>query len=248
MKITDVVHLVASGRNGAWITNAHDCHVYLLNGGDELALIDAGCGLAVEATLENIRNAGLDPQKVAFILITHGHADHSGAAAELKARTHARVAIGKPEAEFLRTANEDELGLTIARREGFYPADYKLKACAVDMEVRDGDVIPVGRLSIRAIHVPGHSRGATCYLVKGGDRTYLFSGDTVFLKGEILLLNCPGSSLEEYRKNIGKLANLGVDALMPGHGMFCLTHGQEHIEKCLTNFRSLLPPPNVYRS
>ncbi len=247
MKITEDVYLVASGRSGAWITSAYDSHVYLVDGGEGLALVDAGCGLAVRTTLDNIRKEGFDPRKIEMILLTHGHADHCGASGDIRRRTGARVAIGKAEAEYLRTANEDALGLTIARREGFYPADYRLKACKPDIEVRDGEKFSVGVLSIRAIHTPGHSAGATCYLVRGRERTYLFSGDAVFLKGEILLLNCPGSSLEEYRRSIGKLGKLGVDALMPGHGMFCLTHGQEHIEKCIAHFRSLLPPPNVLR-
>ena len=247
MRLTEDVYLVASGRNGAWISNAYDSHVYLLDCGDEYVLFDAGGGLGVEETLENIRADGLDPRKVMTILLTHGHADHCGAAAELKQRTRSRVGIGKAEAEFLRKANEDALGLTIARREGFYPANYRLKACPVDIEVFHGDVLPAGRCSIRAIHTPGHSAGSTCYLVKGARRTYLFCGDVMFAKGEILLLNCPGSSLEDYRAHIGRLADLGVDALMPGHGMFSLTHGQEHIAKCLANFRSLLPPPNSIR-
>lgn len=247
MKITDIVYLVASGRNGAWITSAYDCHVYLLNCGDELVLIDAGSGLAVDETLENIRREGFDPRRLRVILLTHGHADHCGAAAELKQRTRSQVAIGKPEAQFLRTANEDALGLTIARREGFYPSDYRLKPCTVDNELFDGEMLSIGHLNIQAIHTPGHSLGSICYLVRGGDRKYLFTGDAVFAKGEILLLNCPGSSLEDYRTNIGKLANLGVDALMPGHGMFVLTHGQEHIERCIANFKSLLPPPNAIR-
>ena len=247
MRITEDVYLVASGRNGAWITSAYDCHVYLLDCGGDLVLIDAGSGLGIEATLDSIRDAGLDPRRVTLILLTHGHADHCGAAAELRQRTRSRVAIGQAEAEFLRKANEDALGLTIARREGFYPANYRLSPCAVDIEVHDGEMFHEGRFNIRAIHAPGHSLGSTCYLAKGPDRTYLFSGDVVFAKGEILLLNCPGSSLEEYRKHIGKLSNLGVDALMPGHGMFCLTHGQEHLDKCVANFRSLLPPPNSLR-
>ena len=45
MQLTvDIVHLVGSGQSGFSLTDPLDCHVYLLDGGSELALIDTGVG------------------------------------------------------------------------------------------------------------------------------------------------------------------------------------------------------------
>lgn len=51
---------------------------------------------------------------------------------------------------------------------------------------------------------------------KGGKR-YLFSGDSIYLNGVLSLINCYGSTMEGYRQNIGKLAGLNVEALIPSH-------------------------------
>ena len=44
MKIAPGIHIVGSGRQGFGLTDDYDCHVYLVDGGDEYALIDAGGG------------------------------------------------------------------------------------------------------------------------------------------------------------------------------------------------------------
>lgn len=44
MRLAERVHLVASGQLGVGLTDDHDCHVYLLDGGAEYALVDAGGG------------------------------------------------------------------------------------------------------------------------------------------------------------------------------------------------------------
>ncbi len=245
MQLTDDVHLVGSGRNGVWLTDEFDCHVYLLDGGGELALVDAGAGMGGGRILANIVEAGFDPKRISHILLTHCHADHCGGAPLLKQKTGASAAISEREADFLRRADEESIGLTIARRQGYYPTSYRIEAFEIEMPLKDAQAIPVGGLRVAAIHVPGHSLGSICYLVEGRGGTYLFSGDVVFHKGEIGLLNCPGSSLEDYRKNIGKLAGLNVDALFPGHFTFCLSNGQWHINKAVESFKGLAPPKNA---
>ena len=49
MQLTEFVHLVGSGQSGFSLTDPLDCHVYLLDGGSELALIDTGVGRDVPA-------------------------------------------------------------------------------------------------------------------------------------------------------------------------------------------------------
>ena len=58
MKITERVHVVGSGRVGFNLTHPIDCHVYLLNGGDEYALIDAGSGVEPERSSRASRRTG----------------------------------------------------------------------------------------------------------------------------------------------------------------------------------------------
>src|SRR5438309_7277001 len=84
MKLLERVHLVGSGSNGFDLTDAYDCHVYLVDGGDELALIDVGAGIGAEAIVENVRRDGFDPSLIGHLILTHGHADHAGAAARMK--------------------------------------------------------------------------------------------------------------------------------------------------------------------
>jgi len=42
--------------------------------------------------------------------------------------------------------------------------------------------------------------------------------------------------MEGYRKSMPKLAHLGIEALMPGHGSFALTAGQEHVDAALGSY------------
>jgi len=244
MKLTGDVYLVGSGSAGIGVTHELDCHVYLLDGGGELALVDAGVGLDVEGILRNIEAEGFKPQDVRYILITHAHGDHIGGAAALKEATGARVAISEVEAPFLRGGAEEATALAQAREDGYYPPDYRLRPCQVEVELKHGDEFEVGKLRVRAIHLPGHSKGSMLYLVDGG-RRYLFSGDAIFFGGVISLLNCVGSSLEDYRENIWKLKGLEVDALMPGHLNFCLSGGQKHLDAAVEAFKGIGVPTNL---
>lgn len=244
MKITQEVYAVGGGRTGFGISDRYDSNVFLVDGGDELALIDAGCGHDIEPILDNIRSFGFDPANVGHLLLTHAHADHSGGAALLRERLNLEVALSNQEARFLEEGDEVAVSLDRARAEGLYPADFRLAPCPVDRRLAHNDEIRCGRLTVRAIEVAGHSLASICYLLTGGERTCLFSGDTVFLFGAVSLLNCEGSSLAGYRRDIHRLAGLGVDALMPGHGGFCLRGGQSHIDEAIEALKSVWPPRN----
>lgn len=245
MQISDSVFIVAGGVNGLGISEHYDSTVYLLDVGGELLLVDAGSGIEPQATVENIKADGHDPARVGHLLLTHCHADHAGAAAFWRKEVGARVAASEAEASFLEDGNEDELGLARARADGAYPPDYQLAPCPVDVRLQHGQKLRIGAATMTALHVPGHSRGSICYLLDLDNRRWLFSGDTVFCGGWISLLNCPGSSLEEYGRYIGRLADLGVDALAPGHFGFTLGFGQHHIDVAIRGLGGLWPPPRM---
>jgi hydroxyacylglutathione hydrolase len=50
-------------------------------------------------------------------------------------------------------------------------------------EVKTGDVVGVGEVGARCIHIPGHTLGAVAYYVEAGDERVVFTGDTMFCGG-----------------------------------------------------------------
>ena len=110
-------------------------------------------------------------------------------------------------AKSYRFGGSPSAGVEIARRSGLRG---KLHGIA------DGDRIGLGKLEVTTIIVPGHSVASTCYLVDVAGRSCFFSGDTVFINGLVGILNSPGCDIGAYRRSIGKLSGLDVDALLPG--------------------------------
>ena len=242
MQLSESLYVVGGGANGLGISETHDSAIYLVDVGPELVLVDAGCGIDPGPTVRNIEGHHFDPSRIGHVLLTHCHADHAGAAAFWRERTGAKVAASREEAAFLDSADEEELGLVRARQDGVYPTNYRLRACAIDLPVEHAQQIQLGDVTFTALQVAGHSRGSLCYLVELDGRRCLFSGDVVFCGGWISVLNCPGSSLAEYGQHIGCLADLRIDALLPGHFGFTLGLGQTHIDTAIRGLQGLSPP------
>jgi glyoxylase-like metal-dependent hydrolase (beta-lactamase superfamily II) len=134
--------------------------------------------------------------------------------------------------------------LETAKRAGIYPRDYTFPKVQVDVGIRDGDSLSFGDCQIHAIEVAGHTTHHTCYRAEIDGQNVLFSGDAVFYSGSVLLLNVAGCSLDDYRRDIGKLSNLNIDVLLPGHGIFVMRNGQEHLDRAIESLRKLDVPTN----
>lgn len=78
------------------------------------------------------------------------------------------------------------------------------------VELRDG---------MRAVPTPGHTRGSVCYLL---DETYLFTGDTLAWSHPRKRLDAHRAycwySWDAQRRSLGRLAQLGFDYVLAGHG------------------------------
>jgi len=242
MKLSDRVHLVGSGRNGFGMTDPFDCHVYLVDGGDELALIDCGAGLGIEQILGNVRSAGFDPRQIRQLLLTHAHGDHAGGAARLRASLDVRVVASAEAASWIRAGDEDAISLGVAKQAGIYPSDYRFEACPVDLEVVEGDQVRVGNLELRVHDSPGHARGHCSFTCRDGDRAVLFAGDAIFYGGRVVLQTTWDCSIQESAATIRKLAALKVETLLAGHAALALGEAQRHFDLALARLDHLLPP------
>jgi hydroxyacylglutathione hydrolase len=242
MKIAKDIYLVGDG--AIRLSNPLDCHVYLIDGGQKKVLIDAGIGLEPNLIMDNIRSDGFNPAEIDYLVATHCHSDHAGGCKYFREKLSCRVMAPEPEARFIEKGTEQDLGLDVTRYGGTYPRDYVHQPSKIDHKLKDGERIDVGRYQLTAIQVPGHSYGPAVLLMKGGGYAAAFTGDVVFVGGTIGLGNWRGSSLEDYRNNIGKLAGLSVEEMFPGHFLWTLKGGQEHIDKAIEALKLPYPPPN----
>jgi len=245
MKLCDGLWLVGSGALGAGISAPSDCNVYLLDAGGAYLLIDAGAGPEPAQIRENIARDGVAPSQIAALLLTHHHSDHAGAAAAWKRDTGLAVYAPADEAASIETGDEAALGLDIAKRAGFYPEDYTFTPCAVDRRVKAGDRFTLGNLTFRVLDGAGHSLGGVCYTCRLGNRNALFVGDLLAFGGRVSLQNIPGVSIPRYAQSVLALEGEPVDYFLPGHGLFSLSGGGEHVRRAAAAFRRLGVPPNA---
>ena len=244
MRITERVYLVGGGSSGFGLSFNSDCHMYLIDGGSELALIDAGTGPGRTDVLDQVRSHGFSPEDISFLFLTHLHADHAGGAAGLReVLPDLRVLVSKDVASILREGDEKAISLDLGKEAGYYAPDYRFEACPVDVELGEAQAIAVGDLEIRSIDTPGHCAGHSCFTMEEEGRTLLFAGDNLFAGGKILLQPVPDCDLQAHLRSIEKLAEVGVDVFLPGHGSISLRGGQAHIEAALGwTARGLIPP------
>lgn len=246
MRITDWLYIVASGQAGFRMTDDYDCHVYLLDGGDSYALIDAGGGRMTSEIVANIAQEGLDPNRVSMLFVTHAHVDHSGGAAGLREQLGLRVAASSEVAPWLRTGDEQASSLDVARDGGVYPPDFVFSPCPVDEQLADSDTIQVGDLTIQALATPGHAAGHLSYIVYRSGVVSAFTGDALFAGGSILLQNIWDCSLHDSIRSVERLAALSVDGLYPGHAAFSVRNGHREVDKAMKLINRRAAPPQLH--
>ena len=129
------------------VVGAYQANCYILGsaGTGEGLVIDPG-----DEVLRIIKEVSKSRLKIRFILVTHGHFDHTGGARELREITKAPVWIHPLDAGGL----------------GFPP----------DGTLNDGQEISLDRFTLKVIHTPGHSPGSVAFHAPGA----VFTGDTLF--------------------------------------------------------------------
>lgn len=142
--------------------------------------------------------------RLTHILLTHGHYDHVGAVAALRATTGAKVHMDPADA-----SGSELLPLT---------------PDLVDEPWPDAPELTLDGVTFRIWRTPGHTPGGVC-LHTGN---LLFCGDTLFA-GSCGRVDLPGGDTAAMRRSLALLAGLPLpDAtqVLPGHGELS-TLGQE---------------------
>jgi len=185
---------------GALLT---DCYVASCEQTMEAIVIDPGFDkrLETEKVFKVINQHAL---RIKFILNTHGHPDHTCGNGIMKEEFHVPILIHEHDKHMLGASGE-----AIAEFFGF-----KHSSPPADRLLRDGDTVDFGKVSLKVLHTPGHSRGSIAFLGK----EEVFTGDTLFM-GSIGRTDFPESSEADMNESLKKLAGLPSRFVVyPGHG------------------------------
>jgi glyoxylase-like metal-dependent hydrolase (beta-lactamase superfamily II) len=195
---------------------------YLWYGDEELTLVDsglAGSGAAVEAA---VRRVGRRPEELRRIVLTHGHQDHAGGAAELRARhpgievlAHAAEApVVRGEVSQPPPVFSDAPAWERALWESM-PAFPAAPPVPVDRELADGDTLPFGG-GARVVAVPGHTAGSIALHLPA--HSLLVTGDAAADVEGRTILGVFNTDRPRALASLRRMAGLGVAAAVFGHG------------------------------
>lgn len=169
-----------------------NCYFLIDETTNSAAIIDPGA--QGEQLVQILRELGVT---LHYILLTHGHYDHTTAVPEIHAAfPDAKVYIHKADAN--GTGNH------------LFPLAGQIETLSFYDE---GDTLPLGDLTIEVLHTPGHSKGSVVLKVNDA----LFSGDTLFY-GSCGRVDLPGGDEMQMQQSLLRLARLeGNYHVLPGH-------------------------------
>ena len=181
---------------------AQNCSLLWDDATNRAAVVDPGGDLP--RILDAVEKTAVTVDK---ILLTHGHIDHTGGAAELKERLGVPIE-GPHLADRFILERLDETG----RRYGL-----EARPVVPDRWLEEGNEVTVGDLAFDVLHCPGHSPGSVVLVLRG--EPFAVVGDVLF-RGSVGRTDLPGGDPAALIRSIEeKLLPLGDDvAFLCGHG------------------------------
>lgn len=143
--------------------------------------------------------------QVNYIIETHAHADHLSAAPHIKAKLGGKLVIGK-----------HITGVQTIFKEVFnLDAHFKTDASQFDVLTDEDSQLKLGKITITAMHVPGHTPADMAYVATDEEKTVVFVGDTLFAP-DVGTARCdfPGGDAGTLYDSIQRLLTLPDDTLM----------------------------------
>jgi len=230
--------------NDFYALGTPDFPAYLLKG-KQPVLFDAGMTFMGPRYLDDLKASLGGPQMLAFLLLTHSHFDHSGAAPFLKRNIPGlKVAASRLAGEIFKRPNAIKLiqslsqGMEEKFRDEIGERDVSFQGLDLDRTFEDGDIVELeDGTTIQVISTPGHTRDAVSYYIPR--LKALVVGEAVGgVDRESAIRPVFLSSYEDYLASLEKLRSLDIKILLFGHHYFVIEDAQEMIVRGIESTRA----------
>ena len=207
VQIAGPIYFVGTKGLGAFLITTSAGHI----------LMNTGMPSSGPMIVDSIRKLGFAPADIKLMINGHAHIDHAGAFAYLKQRApQAVLAVMKDDVAAMESGNRSDFK---------YGDDFVYEGVKVDRVLRDGDTIKMGEVLLTAYHTPGHTRGATTWVlhmaVDGKPYVVVFPDGAGFNPGYRLAKDpiYPGIA-EDFRRTHHVLEMLKPDIWLAQHNEY----------------------------
>ena len=198
-----------------YFVGTYHASTHIIDTGKGLIMLDSGYQHSLYLVLENMRELGLNPKDIKYIVHTHGHIDHCGATRALVEMTGAKTFIGEADADYIN----GKVDLSWAKE-----LDLDLEEFEPDVLINDGDTITLGNTTLTAVATPGHTPGTMSYVFDvyrdGKTLTAALHGGAGLNSLTKKFLDSYGLSYDcrkDYAASADKLKTLKVDIFVGNH-------------------------------
>ncbi|MBI1354937.1 MAG: MBL fold metallo-hydrolase [Acidobacteria bacterium] len=208
LQVMDNLYFIGQNAASSWAIRTSEGLIVIdaLNNGEE----------AEKYIVGGLRELGLDPAEIKYVVVTHAHGDHFGGANYLKDSFGARIAASKVDwgvMEKMKTAPKEPPAAGRRR----LPEAWARLAPERDVEIEDGQAFRLGDTTLRFYITPGHTPGTLALIFESTDRgephvaaLYGSLGMPASLEDKKTVL----ASIDRFRK---LAEEAGVDTLIANH-------------------------------
>lgn len=191
----------------------NNCNSYYI-GGDICALVDPGLTRQFPGLIERMKEDGLNPKDIKYVINTHSHPDHFEASEEFNGKD-VKIGLHGKEIEFLEGIGSRMYGL------------FGLPVPSVDINfVLEEGPVTLGDETFEILLIPGHSPGSIGLYWPAAKA--LFSGDVIFDRNTGRT-DLPGGNGKTLKESIISMSELDIDYLLPGH--MGIVEGNEDVKR-----------------